>query len=337
MSVGDNLEPFRILGNSELKVFPIGLGCMGMSEYYGATDVSESIKSLEAAIDLGVNFFDTADAYGRGSNEELLAPILKKYRDRMILATKGGIHRTDQHNPRYINCTPTYIRKACEASLRRLRIETIDLYYLHRVDPLVPIEETIGELSRLIQEGKVRYIGLCEASTRILKRAYSIHPITALQTEYSLFSRDVEEEILPFCREQGISLVAYSPLGRGILSGGIRDPAELEKDDCRRKMPRFSDSHFENNRDILVLFFEMADQIGCTPSQLALSWLLHRDERVVPIPGTKRTKFLIENVGAFSLGLTKEDFKRVDRLFQPGVISGERYSDAAMESITRAY
>lgn len=323
----------RALGRQGLVVSELGLGCMGMSEFYSGRDEQESIATIHRALDLGVTFLDTADMYGPFTNEKLVGRAIRDRRDQVILATKFGNVRTEDGGWGGVNGKPEYVRQACDASLQRLGVETIDLYYQHRVDPTVPIEETVGAMAELVQQGKVRYLGLSEAAPVTIRRAHTVHPITALQTEYSLWSRDPEDEILPTVRELGIGFVPYSPLGRGFLSGAITKPEDLATDDYRRKSPRFQGENFYKNLQLVEQVKTIAQEKGATPSQLALAWLLAQGEDIVPIPGTKRRQYLEENVAATDITLTDEDLARIDAVAPKGFAVGDRYAD--MSSVNR--
>lgn len=325
----------RLLGRSGLAVSAIGLGCMGMSEFYGATDEAESIATIHRALDLGVTFLDTADMYGVGKNEELVGKAIRDRRDQVVLATKFGIVRSENPMDRGINGRPEYVRQACEASLRRLGVEVIDLYYQHRVDPQTPIEETVGAMADLVKEGKVRYLGLSEASAQTLRRASAVHPIAALQTEYSLWSRDPDDEILPTCRELGIGFVAYSPLGRGFLTGQIKSIDDLAADDFRRYSPRFQGDNFERNMELVRHVDAMAKERDCTAAQLALAWVLARGEDIVPIPGTKRRTYLEQNASAVDITLSAVDMHLLDTIAPQGAAAGLRYPEEAMRFVNQ--
>jgi aryl-alcohol dehydrogenase-like predicted oxidoreductase len=324
----------RRLGTQGLEVGAIGLGCMGMSEFYGTADEGEAIATIHRALDLGVTLLDTADMYGPFTNEELVGRAIAGRRDQVVLATKFGIVR-DAGDPsrRGIEGKPEYVRKAIEGSLGRLGVDHVDLYYQHRVDPDTPIEETVGAMAQLVQEGKVRYLGLSEAAPDTIRRAHAVHPISALQTEYSLWTRDPEEEVLPTVHELGIGFVAYSPLGRGFLSGRIQSPDDLEEGDFRRRNPRFQGENFERNLELVESVREIAEEKGITPAQLALAWVLAQGEDIVPIPGTKRRDRLEENVAALDVDLTKDDLDRIESAFPKGATAGARYPD--MSTVNR--
>ncbi len=313
----------RALGTQGLTVSEVGLGCMGMSEFYGPSDDAESIATIHRALELGVTLLDTADQYGQGANEQLVGKAIAGRRDKVVLATKFGIVRHDDGS-HAINGRPEYVRSACDASLRRLGIDHIDLYYQHRVDPNVPIEETIGAMAALVAAGKVRYLGLSEAAPATIRRAHAVHPISALETEYSLWSRDPEDDILPTCRTLGVGFVAYSPLGRGFLSGQIKSPDDFASDDARRDNPRFQGENFRRNLALVDRVRALAEAKGATPGQLALAWLLARGEDIVPIPGTKRRAYLEENVAATDVTLNRDELARLDELAPKGAAAGER-------------
>ncbi|MDX1639192.1 MAG: aldo/keto reductase [Balneolaceae bacterium] len=324
---------YRTLGDDHLEVSAVGLGCMGMSEFYGKRDEQQSISTIYRALDLGINFLDTADMYGVGHNEKLVGKAIKGRRDNLVIATKFGNVRGDDGSFLGVDGSPEYVRTCCEESLQRLDVETIDLYYQHRVDPDTPIEETVGAMAELVEEGKVRYLGLSEASAETMRRANKIHPITALQTEYSLWSRDVEDNILPACRELDISFVAYSPLGRGFLTGNITSYDDLDDDDYRRHSPRFQGENFEKNLELVDHIRELAGEKGCTPAQLALAWLLAQGDDIVPIPGTKHQKYVEENAAAAEIDLTENELRKIDEIAPKGVAAGLRYPEQSMKSI----
>ena len=324
------------LGQQGLEVSELGLGCMGMSEFYGTSDEDESVATIHRALQLGITFLDTADMYGPFTNEQLVGKAIKDRRDEVVLATKFGNVRGENGERLGIRGDPDYVRRACDASLKRLGVDYIDLYYQHRVDPDTPVEETWGAMSELVETGKVRFLGISEAAPDTIRRAHAVHPVSALQSEYSLFSRDPEEEILPTVRELGIGFVAYSPLGRGFLSGAWKSMDDLPEGDTRAgRFPRFSEENFRQNLELAERVREIAEEKGATPGQLALAWLLHRGEDIVPIPGTKRRKYLEENAEAADIELSGEDLRRIEEAIPKGSAAGERYNEANMRSVNR--
>lgn len=327
----------RDLGDQGLRVSALGLGCMGMSDFYGARDDTESIATTHRALERGITLLDTADMYGPFTNEELVGRAIRDRRHDVILATKFAVERTAEGDIVGINGRPEYVRQACEASLRRLGVEHIDLYYQHRVDPNTPIEDTVGAMADLVQDGKVRYLGLSEASAATLRRAHGEHPISALQTEYSLWSRDPEDELLDVCRELGIGFVPYSPLGRGFLTGAIRHFEDLPEDDYRRNTPRFQGDNFQRNLDLVDRIEAMAADKGCTPAQLALAWVVAqgavRSQSIVPIPGTKRRRYLDDNIDALEVELSSAELEQLDEIAPRDVAAGQRYPEAMMSSL----
>jgi aryl-alcohol dehydrogenase-like predicted oxidoreductase len=325
---------FRRLGAHGLQAFPLGLGCMGMSEFYGPSSEKDSIATIDRALELGINMLDTADMYGPFKNEELIGRAIKGKRDRVIIATKfGNVRDAKDPTKRGVNGRPEYVRQACEGSLKRLGVETIDLYYQHRVDPNTPIEDTVGAMADLVREGKVRYLGLSEASVATIRRAHKVHPISVVQTEYSLWSRDPEDGLLDSLRTLGIGFVAYSPLGRGFLTGQIKRVEDLAADDFRRQNPRFQGANFQKNLELVTKVEEIAEEHKCTPAQLALAWVLAQGDDIVPIPGTRHPKRVEENVGALKVVLSENDLRRIDLAAPKGAAAGERYAEGGMRMV----
>jgi aryl-alcohol dehydrogenase-like predicted oxidoreductase len=318
------------LGSQGLEVSSLGLGCMGMSDFYGTHNDEESIKTIHHAVDLGITFFDTSDMYGPFKNEELLGTAVKGIRDKVVIATKFGIVRSGDPNVRAINGKPEYVKSACDASLKRLGVDYIDLYYQHRIDPDTPIEDTVGAMADLVQKGKVKYLGLSEASANTIKRAYKVHPLTALQTEYSLWTRDPEDEIFPVLKELGIGFVAYSPLGRGFLTGRIKTIDDFEASDYRITSPRFQGDNFARNLKLVDIINDIAKSKGVTPGQLALAWVITQHNFIVPIPGTTKSKHLDENVAALDIKITEEELSSINKLLPKGIASGSRYPETMM-------
>jgi aryl-alcohol dehydrogenase-like predicted oxidoreductase len=330
---------YRNLGNTGVKLSSVGLGCMGMSFAYGPRNDEESIATLHRALDLGINFWDTADMYGLGHNEELISKVLVPNRDKIFIATKFGFRYKEDTagfagTPgTYFDGSPAYVKQAVEKSLQRLRIDTIDLYYAHRIDPNVPVEDMVGAMAYLVKEGKVRYLGLSEASTKSIRRAHKVHPITALQSEYSLLTRDVEGEILDTVRELGITFVPYSPLARGLITATVTDKNELPLDDFRRTLPRFDDEHWKNNKQLVDDFAKFAQSKNCTPAQLALAWVLAQGDDIIPIPGTKKRKYLEENAAAVNIILTQDDLREIEDIVASHPNIGQRYGEGALKLV----
>lgn len=325
----------RILGNTGVQLSAIGLGCMSMSHAYGVPDDEESIATLHRALDLGINFWDTADAYGSGKNEELIARVLAPNRDKIFIATKFGFTNNPNGTDMTLDCSPAHMHNAVEASLKRLKTDVIDLYYAHRIDSNVPLEEMVGAMAGLVKAGKVRYLGLSEASVNSIRKAHAIHPISALQSEYSLLTRDPEKDVLPLCKELGISFIPFSPLARGLVTNTL-NTAELPDSDFRKTLPRYQQAYRENNRQLSAGFAAIAVQKGCTPAQLALAWVLAQGEHVIPIPGTKKRRYLEENAGCVDIELAPADFKEIDDLLARYPHTGERYNESALKQVDRS-